>query len=195
MRRTVARGGRARLAALALTGALALSTTGCSLLGGGGGDDGNGGKSAEAVPTVAVDGQGRVKGAIATVNRLYQGYKIQVDVLALTRYDKATRLEFAVTPRSSGATDPLDKDAFANGFGDKSVSAVRLIDTKNLKQYAPMDVGTGDDPNCACSHDLDDYALDKPTVLYADFPAVPDSVHKLTVLVPKVGPIAGVRVS
>lgn len=191
MWRSVTGGVRARLAVLGAAGALVMSTTGCSLLSGGSGGSGDPGSAGK--PKIEIGADGHVKGAIATATTPYQGYKIQVDIVSLTRYDKVTRLVFVVKPVAGAASqDSLDGQAFGSKddiHGD--VSGVSLIDTKNLKEYDTLTVGS---ETCACSY-ADDYTLDQPTTLYADYPAVPDSVDELTVLLPKVGPIPNVAVS
>jgi len=169
-----------------------MSTTGCSLLSGGsgGGDAGSGAK-----PKVEMGADGHVKDAIATATAPYQGYKIQIDVVSLTRDEKVTRLVFVVKPTSSGSTDPLSEDAFgADDSLNGDVDDVTLDDTANLKEYNPLTAGSGDNTYCACSY-TDDFPLDQPTTLYADYPLVPDSVEHVTVTVPKVGAIPNVAVS
>ena len=189
MWRAVTRRTRARMAVLGLAGAVAMSTTGCSLLSGGsGGDPGSAGK-----PKIEMGADGHVKKAIATATTPYQGYKIQVDIVSLTRYDKVTRLVFVVKPVASAASqDSLSGDTFGakdDIHGD--ASGVSLIDTANLKEYDTLTAGS---ETCACSY-ADDYPLDQPTTLYADYPAIPDSVDTVHVLLPKVGPIPNVKVS
>ena len=190
MWRAVTSGTRTRLAVLGLAGAVATAVSGCSLLSGGssGADPSSAGK-----PKIEMGADGHVKGAIASATTPYQGYKIQVDVVSLTRYDKVMRLVFVVKPVASAAS----QDALSgNAFGSRDdingdVSSVSLIDTKNLKEYDPMTVG---EDTCACSY-VGEYTLDQPTTLYADYPAAPESVDSLNVLLPKVGPIPNVKVS
>lgn len=190
MWRAVTRRTRVHLAVLGLAGAVAMSTTGCSLLSGGG----SGGDPASAGrPKIEMGADGHVKGAIATATTPYQGYKIQVDVVSLTTYDKVTRLIFVVKPVSSGSQDALDDGAFGSKDDiNGDVSEVSLIDTKNLKEYDTLSAGQ----YCACSYiSSDGYPLDQPTTVYADYPAIPDSVDTVNVLLPKVGPIPNVKVS
>lgn len=196
MWRAVTRGTRTRLAVLGLAGAVAMSTTGCSLLSGGGSEP-----SSASRPNIQMGADGHVKGAIATATTPYQGYKIQVDVVSLTRYDKVTRLVFVVKPLSAGAgsTDDLDGTTFGgDSLSGGNASAVELLDTKNLKDYLTLTAGSGDKTYCACTTLGDSssgFPLDQPTTMYADFPQVPDSVDALTVVLPKVGPIPNVKVS
>lgn len=174
--------------ALALTVTLAGATAGCSLFGGGSGS------KPITKPTISVGPKG-VKGALASVQRPYQGYNIHVDIVSLTRYDKVMRLVFVVIPRSAGNSDAMDADTFGSEAED-DVSGVQLADTKNMQVYNTMKQGSGDNASCACSGvGMDGYQLDQPTTLYADFPAPSQSTDTLTVVVPKVGPIPNVKVS
>lgn len=196
MRRSMTRSTRARLAVTAMAGVLALSTTGCSLLSGGGSGDDEGGTNVK----VSMGPNGKVSGAVASVTRPYGAYNLQVDVVSLKRYDKALRLIFVVVPHSGGNTsDDLDEGTFgetdANYTPHYDVSGVSLVDTKDMKQYSPMTTGSGEGLRCACSHDMDDYSVGNPTTLYADYPVPPDSVTKLTVNVPHLGPIPNVKVT
>lgn len=191
MWRTVSRGGpRARLAVLGLAGVLALTTSGCSLLSGGSGED----PGSASKPKIQVGADKHVKGAIASETAPYQGYKIQVDVVSLTRYDKVMRLVLVITPISAGSTDALPKDTFGETDYTGNLSSVVLLDTKGLQEYDPLTRGTGDNAICACSYP-DDFSLDQPTTVYADYPAPPDSVTQMTVRVPKLAPIPNVKVS
>lgn len=197
MRRSMTRSVRARLAVAAVAGVLALSTTGCSLLSGGDSGDDGGGSNVQ----VSMGPNGKVSGAVASVTRPYGAYNLQVDIVSLKRYDKALRLIFVVVPHSGGGTsDDLDQGTFGNSetpdySSHYDVSDVKLVDTNGMKQYSPMTTGSGDGQRCACSHDLDDYSLGNPTTLYADYPMPPDSVTKLTVDVPHLGPIPNVKVT
>lgn len=188
--RAVTRRTRARLAILGLAGAVVMSTTGCSLLSGGGGED----PASAGRPKIQVGADKHVKGAIATETAPYQGYKIQVDVVSLTRYDKILRLVLVITPISSGSTDPLPKDTFGETDYTGDLAGVTLLDPKGLQEYDPLTRGTGDNAVCACSYP-DDFPLDQPTTVYADYPAPPDSVQQLTVGIPKLAPIANVKVA
>jgi hypothetical protein len=191
MWRSMTGGTRARLAVLSLAGAVALATSGCSLLSGGSGgaDPASAGR-----PSIQIGPDKHVKGAIASTTVPYQGYKIQADIVSLTRYDKVTRLVFVVTPISSGSTDPLPKDTFGETDYTGDVAEVSLIDTKGLQEYDPQTRGSGDDAVCACSYP-DDFPLDQPTTLYADYPALPESVDHVTVLLSAAGPVPNVKVS
>ncbi|WP_146778771.1 hypothetical protein [Actinomadura craniellae] len=170
------------------TGSLLLAgllLTGCSLFGG---EDPGGG----ALPKIETDAKGNVKGAVTAVDRLWGGYEVHVDILSLRKYDKALRLVFAVIPRAKGNNDEFPADAFGGSFNNGNAGGVGLVDTEGLRAYQPMVVGKD---GCACSSGLGKYPLDTPTLLYVDFPVPPAEPDRLTVVIPKVGPIPGVKVS
>lgn len=176
-----------RATALALVATL---VAGCGLFGG----EETG--SAGAPPKVELGTDNHAKGAVAKASQLWRGYDISVDVISLKKYDKAIRLVFAVIPRAKGSTDALRKQTFGSaGVVDGDAGAAYLVDGGRDRVYEHLTIGSGDKAVCACSKVDDDYPLDQPTVLYADFPAVKDASGKLTIVFPVVGPIAGVKVS
>ena len=165
-----------------------LFLSGCSLV------PGVGGGGSAGPPKVEVNSKGNVKGAIARVQRNVNGYEVHIDLLRLKRFDNALRLEFAVIPRSNGSSDELPSSWFAASepiSSSSDVSGIYLLDTKNLRQYKPLQAGE----ECVCSRNLDTYPLDKPTVLYADFPVPPEDLKDITVVFPNVGPVPNVKVS
>ncbi|MQA04955.1 MAG: hypothetical protein GEV07_20285 [Streptosporangiales bacterium] len=158
---------------------------GCTLFGGG--DD----IADDKPPQIEVGGNGRVKDSIATYTAESGSYKVTMDVIALKRYDDVVRLVFAVTPQSKGGSDPLPSDAFSSETLGNDVTGVYLLDTDNMRKYPVLSGGK----ECVCSNELDDFPLDQPTALYADYPAPPDSVESMTVVFKNVGPLPGVEVS
>lgn len=171
-------------------GAIAVASvalTGCSVFGGD--DDSGAGGTGESSVQLAEDGS--VKNAKATLTRAVEDYDVTVDVLRIKRFDKATRLEFAVTPRSRGASSPLSS-SFFGASSSSTTSAVYLLDTKNLRKYPVL---TTSDDECVCSSKLQNFPLDRTTVLFADFPLVPEGVSTLSVVVPALGPLPASEVS
>lgn len=166
----------------------ALAATGCGLLGGG-----------EPPPTQApkaeIGPDNHVKGAIAKAVQPYAGKEVYVDVLSLQRHDKVLRLVYAVTPRAKTDSDALPKETFGGNWQSGNAGAPFLLDTENLRVYDSLTIGSGEDARCACSTGLGDYPLDQPTVLYADYPAPPKEVKELTIVMPVVGPMPGVKIS
>jgi hypothetical protein len=184
-------GGRARHTAGLLALVATLSLSACF----GGGDDeaegaSDGGKS--SIPVVEIGDDGTVQGAVATISRPTGKYEVTADVLRLKRLGKVLRLEFAVTPRSQGASDSLSPNFFSASYRD--VSGITLIDTAALREYRPLQT-SGKDSKCVCSRDLSGFTLDTPTVLFADFPVPPEGVKEVTITFPGLGPVAGVPVS
>lgn len=169
---------------LAVGAAAVLFLSGCSLVPGVG-DGGSAGP-----PKVEINSKGNVKGAVARVQRNVDGYEIHIDILRLKRFDKALRLEFAIIPRSNGASDDLSSYWLSSSSED-NVNGVYLLDTNNMRQYSVLTAGE----QCVCSRDLDTYPLDQPTVLYADFPVPSGDVKNLTVVFPHIGPVPNVKVS
>ena len=157
------------------------------------GEDGGGGGAAAAGDGAPVElaEDGTVKDALATLSRPVGDHDITVDVLQLRRFDEVTRLQFAVTPRSRGTDDELPANSFSDSY-DRDVDGVYLLDTVGLKRYPVLRV---DDDTCVCSRDLEPLPLDRATVLFADFPAAPEGVGRLTVVLPRLGPLPPVEVS
>ncbi|HEV7934664.1 MAG TPA: hypothetical protein VGP70_20440 [Actinomadura sp.] len=175
-----------RAAALVAAG---LALSGCSLFGGGSGG-GN-----QQIPKAEIGPDDHVKGAVAKAVQPAEGKDVYVDILSLKRHDTALRLVFAVTPRARGNSAKLAKESFGGSMSTPHAGGAYLVDLENLREYEHLTIGQGDEPRCACSAiQGDGFALDEPTVLYVDFPAPPDSVQKITVVMPIVGPMPGVRI-
>lgn len=170
-------------------GAALVLLSGCGLMGG---DDAEGGSSDGVVPSVDLADDGTVSDSVASVTRPFEDYEVNVDVLRLQRFEKATRLEFAVTPRSRGGDDALDRNFFSSNGYSNQADGVYLLDTANLKQYPVLRV---DEDTCACSELSEGFPLDQATVLFADFPVAPEDVENLTVVFPRTGPVGGVPVT
>jgi hypothetical protein len=169
--------------------AVGLVLSGCSLFGGGSGG------GAGPVPKAEIGPDDHVKGAVAKAVQPNAGKDVYVDILSLKRYGTALRLVYAVTPRARGNSDKLTKEAFGGSYSSPHAGGAYLVDLENMREYEHLTIGQGDGSRCACSAIQDDgFALDEPTVLYVDFPAPPGSVRKVTVVMPIVGPIPGVRI-
>jgi hypothetical protein len=176
-----------RITTFAVSGLL---LAGCSLFSGGGT-----GPDDQRVPKAEIGPDNHVKGAIAKAVQPSDGKDVYVDILSLRRHDNVVRLVYAVTPRARGDSDPLTREAFGGSFGTPDAGGPYLLDLEGMHEYEHLTIGQGDKQSCACSAILEDFALDQPTVLYADYPELPDSVTDVTVVMPIVGPIAGVKVS
>lgn len=155
-------------------------------------DSGAAGSGAAVVPVVTLAEDGTVEESLASISRPVGDYEVVVDILRVTRFEAATRLELAITPRSRGGDQPFDRNFLSSNGYSGSADGIYLVDTANLLEYRTLRVS---DDVCACSRDLEAFPLDQATVLYADFPAVPADVSTLSVVLPSLGPIAGVDVS
>jgi hypothetical protein len=103
------------------------------------------------------------------------------------------RLEFAVTPRSSGETSKLRSSFFSDSSRPRA-DGVYLLDTVNLKRY-PVLMRGEDKDRCICSSDLRQFELDRPTVLFADFPVAPENVKQISVAIPSLGLLPSVKIT
>lgn len=170
----------AGLAALA-----GLGVAGCSL---GGDDDSGAGGTGESSVTVGDDGT--VTNALVSLTRPYDDYDVTVDVLRIKRFDRVMRLELAATPRSHGGTSDLPASFFSDS-SSSDTGGIYLLDTSTLKKYPVLQ----SQDRCICSAGLTGFPLDRPTVLFADFPAAPESVKQLSVVVPAMGILPAVKLS
>lgn len=111
--------------------------------------------------------------------------------------------------RGSGGTITL-KMAFVNdtdksmGFGYNfadpdheirdhgSIGAVQLVDPVGKKKYF---VARDADGKCVCSTQIPDVAPHSRTSLWAKFPAPPDDVQKISIVIPHFQPLDDVTIS
>lgn len=129
-------------------------------------------------------------------------------VLASTDGDKpGIRVEVVELKRTSGDTVNLkftmvndsDKDmSFGYDFGEGSTSDINtvagahLIDAAGKKKYF---VVRDTENACLCSRGLDGIKQKSRANLYAKFPAPPDDVQKITVVIPHFTPMDDVPIS
>ena len=120
-----------------------------------------------------------------------------------------TRVDVAELKRGSGGTLTL-KMAFVNdsdnamGFGYNygdpdheipdhgSIGAVQLVDPVGKKKNF---VARGADGKCICSVGLSDIAPHSRRLLWAKFPAPPDDVQKISIVIPHFQPLDDVTIS
>lgn len=142
--------------------------------------------SSTAAPAAAVP-------AIATADGETPGVRAEVQQLKRGS-DNTLTLKFAIVNDS-------DKDVgFGYDFGDKaneikdfaSVGGVTLIDGTNKKKYF---VVRDTENNCVCSRDLKSIRPRTRANLWAKFPAPPDEVQKIGVVIPHFGPLDDVPIS
>jgi hypothetical protein len=120
-----------------------------------------------------------------------------------------TRVDVAELKRGSGGTITL-KMAFVNdsdkaiGFGYNfadpdhqirdhgSIGAVQLVDPVGKKKYF---VARDSEGKCVCSTDIPDVAPHSHLSLWAKFPAPPDDVQKISIVIPHFQPLDDVAIS
>lgn len=120
------------------------------------------------------------------------GTKVQVQ--ELKRSSNSLMLKFAIVNNSE---KPV---SFGYNFGDKSneikdfssVGGVTLVDSVGKKKYF---VVRDTENTCVCSTDLKDIKPGSRANLWAKFPAPPDDVQKISVVIPHFGPLDDVPIS
>lgn len=189
-RRTYTRGG-GLLAAVMLT----TTVTGCGLFGSGsapGSSSGSGGSGAGSAGPVTLNADGTVPKPLTSLTRRFGDYDITIDIAALHRFDQATRLQFTITPRSRGTSTGLSSTFLGRDAGTADASGVYLLDTAGLKRYPVLHDAQN---HCLCTRRPKVFELDTPTLVYADFPAVPADVKRITVVVPRLGMLPDTEIS
>lgn len=187
-----------------LTGALAvsLSLTACGKLMEYGSSNSNSNAQAQKAASPAVAANANTTGSSAAP-AVPAG-----PVLASTDGDKpGIRVEVVELKRTSGDTVNLkftmindsDKDmSFSYDFGEGSTSDIstvagaHLIDAAGKKKYFVVRDTEG---ACLCSRDLDSIKPKTRANLFAKFPAPPDDVQKITVVIPHFTPMDDVPIS
>lgn len=119
------------------------------------------------------------------------------------------RIEVTEFKRTSGGTVSLkfsminDSDksvSFGYAFGDPghdikdfgSIGGIHLIDPVGKKKYF---VARDSENTCVCSQKLKDIAQGSRVNLWAKFPAPPDDVQKISIVIPHVSPMDDVPLS
>lgn len=131
-------------------------------------------------------------------------------VLATADGEKAgTRVEITELKRSSDNTltlrfamvnDSPEQLSFNYNYGDpdhsikdfNSIAGVTLVDGANKKKYF---VVRDTENSCLCSRDLKDIPAKSRANVWAKFPAPPDDVQKISIVIPHFGPIDDVPIS
>lgn len=131
---------------------------------------------------------------IATTDGEYPDVRVEVTELKRTSGDTLT-LKFAMINDSG---DRLD---FSYNFAEEgkyhtidfaSIGGGHLIDAVNKKKYFVLRDTEG---KCVCSRSLKTVEPGSRTNLYAKFPAPPESVEKITVIIPHFIPMDDVPIS
>lgn len=140
--------------------------------------------SSPAAPAAAV---------IATADGEKAGTRVDISELKRSGENTVT-LKFALV------NDSPDRVSFGYDYGDpdhsikdiSSIGGVTLIDGANKKKYF---VVRDTENNCLCSRDLKDIPAKSRGNVWAKFPAPPNDVQKLSVVIPHFGPIDDVAIS
>lgn len=131
--------------------------------------------------------------AIATADGEKSGVRVEITELKRSS-DNTVTLKFAMVNDSDKAVgfgyDYGDKDNSIKDFS--SVGGVTLVDSAGKKKYF---VVRDTENNCLCSHGLKDLAPASRANLWAKFPAPPDEVQKISIVIPHFGPIDDVPIS
>lgn len=121
----------------------------------------------------------------------------------------STRVEITELKRSSDNTVTLkfalvnDSDksvGFGYDFADKaneikdhgSIGGITLVDSAGKKKYF---VVRDTENNCLCSRDIHDIQPSSRGTLWAKFPAPPDDVQKISIVIPHFSPLDDVPIS
>lgn len=119
----------------------------------------------------------------------------RVDITELKRSsDNTLTLKFAMI---NDGTEPI---SFSYNYGDSdhsvkdfnSIGGVTLVDGVNKKKYF---VVRDSENNCVCSRGLKDIAAKSRSNVWAKFPAPPDDVQKISIVIPHFGPLDDVAIS
>ncbi|MEP6706748.1 MAG: hypothetical protein ABJC05_04485 [Pyrinomonadaceae bacterium] len=131
--------------------------------------------------------------AIATAEGETSGVRAEVQELKRGS-DSTLTLKFSIVNGS-------DKNlSFGYDFGDEanhikdydSIGGVTLVDGANKKKYF---VVRDTESNCVCSRGVKDLKPQTRANLWAKFPAPPDEVQKIGVVIPHFGPLDDVPIS
>ncbi len=131
--------------------------------------------------------------AIATADGEKSGTRVEVTELKRSS-DNTVTLRFAMVNDSDGAigfggdfVDPANEN---KDYG--SIGGVTLVDSAGKKKYF---VVRDSDNNCLCSRGIRGIVPKSRANLWAKFPAPPDDVQKISIVIPHFGPMDDVTIS
>jgi len=129
---------------------------------------------------------------IATTDGEAPGMTLQVQELKVS--NGTVMLKFMVI---NGGTERFDPDALTDNRDGSShdahsIGGVYLVDVANKKKYLPV---YDTDNHCICSRESQRIAPQSSANLWVKFPAPPDSVTKIGVVVPHFVPMDDVPLS
>jgi hypothetical protein len=128
---------------------------------------------------------------IATTDGELPGTSLQIKELKVS--NGTVMLKFTIINDGTESFDPDTlSDRTVAKYDAHSISGVYLIDTAHKKKYL---VVYDTDNHCVCSRDSHDIASKSSANLWAKFPAPPDDVQKIGVVVPHFMPMDDVPLS
>jgi hypothetical protein len=128
---------------------------------------------------------------IATTDGESPGLSLEVREFKVS--NGTVMMKFTIANNGAGAFDvyTLRDQAVAKADGN-AVSGIYLVDVPNKKKYF---VVTDTDGHCVCSRDMNPLPSKQSANLWAKFPAPPDGVTKIGVVVPHFVPMDDVPLS
>lgn len=131
--------------------------------------------------------------AIATADGEKAGTRVEITELKRSSDNNLT-LKFAMV------NDGPANLSFGYDYGDEgnhikdydSIGGVNLVDNAGKKKYF---VVRDTENNCLCSRGIKDVSAKSRSNLWAKFPAPPDDVQKISIVIPHFGPIDDVPIS
>jgi hypothetical protein len=131
--------------------------------------------------------------AIATADGEKAGTRVDITELKRSS-DNTVTLKFALV------NDSPERVGFGYDYGDPqnsikdfaSIGGVTLVDGANKKKYF---VVRDTENTCLCSRELKDIPAKSRANVWAKFPAPPDDVQKISVVIPHFGPLDDVPIS
>ena len=126
---------------------------------------------------------------IATTDGEAPGVKLDVQELKVG--NGVVMLKFTLV---NDADKPLGANTMydPNGPENYDVGGIYLVDTANKKKYLVVRDAAN---HCLCSRSLDNFAPKTSTNLWARFPAPPEGVQKISIVVPHFIPMDDVPLS
>jgi hypothetical protein len=140
--------------------------------------------------TILLEGTAQAQKALATAEGENPGTRIEVQELKRTS-GGTVMLRFAII---NDGDQPLK---FGYDFADRgtkdfaNVGGIYLLDPAGKKKYLVVRDSQG---NCDCSKGLKDLAVKRRVNVWARFPAPPDKVEKIGVIVPHFPPLDDVPI-
>lgn len=128
---------------------------------------------------------------IAATDGESPGLSLQVQELKVSNGTVMMKFTVANNSAEGYSLHTLRDQAVAKADGN-AVSGIYLVDVPNKKKYF---VVTDTDGHCVCSRDMDPVRSKQSANLWAKFPAPPDSVTKIGVVVPHFVPMDDVPLS